>query len=74
MSLSYLETDCSTQGLRLTERFGKAKRAAVQFKAVATSEVRDVVSTALFRQAAMRVTSALVVGFGLVQLAKYLLG
>lgn len=70
MSLSYLDYGMTNEGLGLTQRVGRAwKRAAVLGSDVAAL-YREVTSSPQFRPVAIRVTSALVVSFCLVQLAK----
>lgn len=73
MSLTYLELEFTKGSLGFKGRLDQSLRRAKQLKADVASAVHEVTSSRHFGPAAMRVTSAMVVSFGLVQLAKYIL-
>ena len=72
MSLSYFETEFTRGSLGLKRRLGEMRRHADHLKGEISSGFHEVASSPHVRTAALRVTSALVVSFGLVQLAKHL--
>lgn len=73
MSLSYIETEFSRGSLGLKRRVSIMRCRAERLTAEMSVGVRKVISTPHVWSAAVRVTSALGVSFGLVHLAKYLL-
>lgn len=71
MSLSYLELE--TTRTRISPRLIAAWRQGRDFGTEVARELRGMAASAAFRPAALRVTTALALSFGLVQFAKHFL-